>query len=173
MHKANIMKFSDGLFLNEAQKISKKYKKIQFDDKIVDNMCMQLVVKPELYDILVLPNLYGDIISDLTAGLVGGLGVVPSGNIGKKYAVFETAHGSAPKYAGQNKVNPSAMILSGIMMLRHIGEREKADKLEKAWSEVIKEGKRVTYDLSKGSPVGTKEFADEVIRKIKGSRWAV
>jgi len=165
VHKANIMKYTDGLFLDVARNVAKNYK-IEFEDKIVDNMCMQLVQKPELYDVLVLPNLYGDIVSDLCAGLVGGLGVVPSGNIGKKYAVFEATHGSAPKYKGKNKVNPAAMILSGVMMLRHLGEMEKADGLERALARVIREGKKVTYDLARQKPVGTKEMANEVIRKI-------
>lgn len=167
VHKANIMKYTDGLFLDVARKMSKKYKKIEFNDRIVDNMCMQLIQKPQSYDVLVLPNLYGDIISDLVAGLVGGLGVVPSANIGSKYAVFEAVHGSAPKYAGKNKVNPSAMILSGVMMLRHLGEEKKADKLEKSVSAVIKEGRKVTYDLARKKPVGTKQMADEVINSLK------
>jgi len=153
VHKANIMKYTDGLFLDVARKVAKNYD-IEFEDKLVDNMCMQLVQKPQLYDVLVLPNLYGDIVSDLCAGLVGGLGVVPSGNIGTKYA-------------GKNKVNPSAMILSGVMLLRHIGEDKKAEKLEGAVAEVIKEGKKVTYDLARDKAVGTKEMTDEVISKIK------
>lgn len=164
VHKANIMKYSDGLFLDVARKVAKKYS-IEFEDRIVDNMCMQLVQKPELYDVLVLPNLYGDIVSDLCAGLVGGLGLAPSGNIGDKYALFEAVHGSAPKYAGLNKANPSAVILAGVMMLKHIGEMKKALKLENALATVMKEGRKVTYDLSSKS-VGTKEMADEIIRKI-------
>ena len=166
VHKANIMKFTDGLFLEVAKKVAKNYKKIEFQDIIVDNMCMQLVQKPQLYDILLLPNLYGDIISDLCAGLVGGLGVVPSANIGNKYAVFEAVHGSAPKYKGKNKVNPTAMILSGVMMLRYLGEIKKADKLESALAKVIKESRKVTYDLAKRNPVGTKEMTDEIINKL-------
>ena len=126
------MKFSDGLFLSVAQEVAKEYPDIQFEDRIVDNMCMQLVQKPEMYDVLVLPNLYGDIISDLSAGLIGGLGVAPGANIGSQYAVFEPVHGSAPKYAGQNKVNPMAMMFSGIMMLRHLGEKDAAVRLEKS-----------------------------------------
>lgn len=165
VHKANIMKFTDGLFLDVARKVAKNYK-INFDDRIVDNVCMQLVQKPELYDVLVLPNLYGDIVSDLCAGLVGGLGVVPGANIGNKYAVFEAIHGSAPKYKGKNKINPTAMILSGVMMLRHLKEMEKADRLEKAVASVIKENKKVTYDLARKNPVGTKEMADEIIKKV-------
>jgi isocitrate dehydrogenase (NAD+) len=165
VHKANIMKFTDGLFLDVARKISKNYK-IEFEDRIVDNMCMQLVQKPELYDILVLPNLYGDIVSDLCAGLVGGLGVVPGANIGEKYSVFEAVHGSAPKYAGKNKVNPSAMILAGVMMLKHIGKEKEAKLLDDALAKVIKQGKKVTYDMSKKS-VGTKEMTDEVIRMMQ------
>ena len=131
VHKANIMKYSDGLFLQVARQVASNYPDIEFEDRIVDNMCMQLVQKPELYDVLVLPNLYGDILSDLGAGLVGGLGVAPGANIGTDYAVFEPTHGSAPKYKNQNKVNPMAMILSGMMMLQYIGEKEKAQKLEK------------------------------------------
>src|SRR5438128_6458386 len=126
VHKANIMRFSDGLFLSTAHEVARECPEIQFEDRIVDNMCMQLVQKPEQYDVLVLPNLYGDIISDLSAGLIGGLGVAPGANIGNQYAVFEPVHGSAPKYAGQNKVNPMAMMFSGVMMLRHLGEREAA-----------------------------------------------
>ncbi|HVB62918.1 MAG TPA: isocitrate/isopropylmalate dehydrogenase family protein, partial [Ktedonobacteraceae bacterium] len=141
VHKANIMKCSDGLFLSTAHEVAKEYPDIQFEDRIVDNMCMQLVQKPEMYDVLVLPNLYGDIISDLSAGLIGGLGVAPGANIGSQYAVFEPVHGSAPKYAGQNKVNPMAMMFSGAMMLRHLCEREAAERLEKALSQVIAEGK--------------------------------
>jgi isocitrate dehydrogenase (NAD+) len=171
VHKANIMKFSDGLFLSVAQEVAKEYPDIQFEDRIVDNMCMQLVQKPELYDVLVLPNLYGDILSDLSAGLIGGLGVAPGANIGDKYAVFEPVHGSAPKYAGQNKVNPMAMMFSGVLMLRHIGEREAAKRLEDALAGVIAEGKYVTYDL-KPSPndptaVGTSQVADAVIARME------
>jgi len=166
VHKANILKLTDGLFLEVARKVAKKYPKIEFEDKIVDNMCMQLVQKPEIYDILVCPNLYGDIISDLCSGLVGGLGVAPSANIGKKYAVFEPVHGSAPKYAGKNKANPTAMILSGILMLRYMGKGKEADKLEKALRQVLKEGKSVTYDLASKKPVGTKQMADAIIKKL-------
>jgi len=166
VHKANIMKFTDGLFLEIASKVAKKYN-ILFEDRIVDNMCMQLVQKPELYDVLLLPNLYGDIVSDLCAGLVGGLGVVPSANIGKKHAVFEAVHGSAPKYAGKNKVNPSAMILSGVMLLRYMNEQKKAQQLEQAVAKVIAEGKKVTYDLARGKAVGTKEMADAVIKAMQ------
>ena len=165
--KSNIMKFSDGLFQHVSEKVAKKYPNIKFEHKLVDNMCMQLVQKPELYDILVLPNLYGDIISDLCAGLIGGLGVAPGANIGEKYAVFEAIHGSAPKYAGKDKVNPTAIILSGVMMLRHIGELKAANKLEKAVSEIIKERKHVTYDLNPKKPVGTKKMADAIIDKLK------
>lgn len=170
VHKANIMKFSDGLFLSVAQEVSKEYADIQFEDRIVDNMCMQLVQKPELYDILVLPNLYGDIISDLSAGLIGGLGVAPGANIGAQYAVFEPVHGSAPKYAGQNKVNPMAMMFSGVMLLRHLGEKEAAVRMERAISQVISEGKCVTYDLKPRpddpTAVGTSQVADAVIEKM-------
>ncbi len=171
VHKANIMKYSDGLFLSVAQEVSKEYPDIQFEDRIVDNMCMQLVQKPELYDVLVLPNLYGDIISDLSAGLIGGLGVAPGANIGSEYAVFEPVHGSAPKYAGQNKVNPMAMMFSGVLMLRHIGEVAAAERMEKAMSTVIAEGKNVTYDLKPRSDdptaVGTSQVAEAIIEKMK------
>lgn len=171
VHKANIMRFSDGLFLATAQEVSKEYPDIQFEDRIVDNMCMQLVQKPEMYDVLVLPNLYGDIISDLSAGLIGGLGVAPGANIGSEYAVFEPVHGSAPKYAGLNKVNPMAMMFSGVMMLRHLGEKEAANRMERAIAEVIAEGKNVTYDLKPRpddpTAVGTSQVADAVIEKLK------
>jgi isocitrate dehydrogenase (NAD+) len=173
-HKANIMKFSDGLFLTTAQKVAKNYPDIQFEDAIVDNLCMQLVTKPERYDIIVLPNLYGDIVSELCAGLVGGIGVVPSANIGNRSAVFEPAHGSAPKYAGRNKVNPMAMMLSATMMLRHIGEEKPAQRLESAIAQVISEGKTVTYDLKADpndpSVATTSAVADAVIKKLKEAR---
>jgi len=160
VHKANIMKYSDGLFLKVAREVAVNYPEIEFEDRIVDNMCMQLVQKPELYDVLVLPNLYGDIISDLSAGLIGGLGVAPGGNIGVDYAVFESTHGSAPKYKNQNKVNPIAMILSGMMMLKYLGEIEKAQCLEKAVSEVIRENRYVTYDMkpTPNDPTAAKTF---------------
>jgi isocitrate dehydrogenase (NAD+) len=172
VHKANIMKFSDGLFLQTAREVAEEYKDsgIEFEDRIVDNMCMQLVQKPELYDVLVLPNLYGDIVSDLGAGLVGGLGVAPGGNIGDEAAVFEPTHGSAPKYAGQNKVNPMAMMLSGMLMLQHIDEMDAAVRLERAIASVIEEGRSVTYDMkpTRDDPtaVGTSEVADAVIAKL-------
>src|SRR5436305_461711 len=170
VHKANIMRCSDGLFLATAQEVAKEYPDIQFEDRIVDNMCMQLVQKPEIYDVLVLPNLYGDIISDLSAGLIGGLGVAPGANIGSQYAVFEPVHGSAPKYAGQNKVNPMAMMFSGVLMRRHLCERDAANRLEKAIAQVIAEGKNVTYDLKPRpddpSAVGTSQVADAVIEKL-------
>lgn len=171
VHKANIMRFSDGLFLSTANEVAKEYPDIQFEDRIVDNMCMQLVQKPELYDVLVMPNLYGDIISDLSAGLIGGLGVAPGANIGSQYAVFEPVHGSAPKYAGLNKVNPMAMMFSGVMLLRHLGEREAARRLEKALAVVIAEGKNVTYDLKlrpdDPTAVGTSQVADAVIARMR------
>jgi len=171
VHKANIMKMTDGLYLETARRVAKEYPEIEFEDRIVDNMCMQLVQKPELYDVLVLPNLYGDIISDLCAGLVGGLGVAPGANIGEKGAVFEATHGSAPKYKGQNKVNPAALILSGVLMLRHLGEEQAATKLETAVAQVIREGKDVTYDLKpyRDDPtaVGTREMADAIIAAMK------
>ena len=167
VHKANIMKFTDGLFLDTARKVAEKYKSIEFEDRIVDNMCMQLVQKPELYDVLVLPNLYGDIISDLCAGLAGGLGVAPGANIGDNYAMFEPVHGSAPKYKRLNKVNPTATILAGVLMLRHIGKNKEADILEKATAKVISEGKYVTYDINPTKNVGTKEMADAIIKEIE------
>ncbi|MCM8800740.1 MAG: isocitrate/isopropylmalate dehydrogenase family protein [Candidatus Omnitrophica bacterium] len=170
--KANIMKFTDGLFLESARKVAKEYtNRIIFEEALVDNIAMQLVQKPKNFDVLVLPNLYGDIISDLCAGLVGGLGVAPGANLGDKIAIFEAVHGSAPKYKGLNKVNPTAMILSGVMMLKHIKEEKAAQKLENAVKEVLKEAKFVTYDL-KSSPndptaVGTQEMAEAIIKKIK------
>ncbi|GAW91603.1 isocitrate dehydrogenase (NAD(+)) [Calderihabitans maritimus] len=165
VHKANILKLSDGLFLECARKVAQEYPEIEFEDRIVDNMCMQLVQKPELYDVLVMPNLYGDILSDLCAGLVGGLGVAPGANIGDEAAVFEPVHGSAPKYAGQNKVNPLAIILSGVMMLEHLGEFEAAARVRQAVNEVLEEKKFVTYDL--GGSAGTSEMADAIIRKMQ------
>ncbi len=171
VHKANIMKYSDGLYLHVAQQVAKEFPEIEFEDRIVDNMCMQLTQKPELYDVLVLPNLYGDIISDLGAGLIGGLGIAPGANIGPNGAVFEATHGSAPKYKGLNKVNPTALILSGVLMLKHLGEEEASQRLEKAVADTIAEGKYVTYDLKadRNDPtaVGTKEMADEICRKVK------
>ncbi len=170
--KSNIMKFSDGLFMKVAERISKDYPDIEYEHRLVDNMCMQLVQKPELYDVMVMPNLYGDILSDLCAGLVGGLGVAPGANIGDEYALFEPTHGSAPKYKGQNKVNPSAMILSGVLMLRYLGEEEAADKLETAFTKVISEGKDVTYDMKpdRNDPtaVGTSQMADAIIAAMNG-----
>ncbi len=171
VHKANIMKYSDGLFLEVARDVASRYPDIEFEDKIVDNMCMQLVQKPELYDVLVLPNLYGDIISDLAAGLIGGLGLAPGANIGDEYAVFEPTHGSAPKYKGLNKINPLAIILSAVMMLRHLNEFDAAMKIEKAISEIIQEGKFVTYDMKSPNdstpPVGTQEMAEALAKRIK------
>jgi len=171
VHKANIMKFSDGLWLDVSREAAKRYPDIEFEDRIVDNMCMQLIQKPELYDVIVLPNLYGDIISDVCAGLVGGLGVAPGANIGDKTAIFEATHGSAPKYKGMNKVNPTALILSGVMMLRHLGKMQEADKLENAVAAVITEGKNVTYDMKEdrndSTAVGTSQMADAIIEKIK------
>lgn len=170
VHKANIMKFSDGLFLEVSREVAKDYPDIEFEDKIIDNMCMQLVQKPELYDMLVMPNLYGDVVSDLCAGLVGGLGLAPGANIGAEYAVFEATHGSAPKYKGLNKVNPLAMILSGVMMLRHLGETDAAEKLDSAVASIIKEGKDVTYDMKPTpddpSAATTSGMADAIIAKI-------
>jgi isocitrate dehydrogenase (NAD+) len=173
VHKANIMKFSDGLFLETAREVAQRYTDIEFEDRIVDNMCMQLVQKPERYDVIVLPNLYGDIVSDLTAGLIGGLGLAPGANIGEECAVFEPTHGSAPKYKGLNKVNPFAMILSGIMMLRHLGETVIAQRLESAVASVISEGTYVTYDM-KPTPedptaATTPMVADAIINKLTSS----
>ena len=165
VHKANIMKLSDGLFLESCRTIAADYAgRIEFEDRIVDNMCMQLVQKPELYDVMVLPNLYGDIVSDLCAGLVGGLGVAPGANIGTEASVFEPVHGSAPKYAGLDKANPAALILSGVLMLRHLGEQAAAERVETALREVIAEGKHVTYDL--GGDAGTSAFADAIIARL-------
>ena len=170
-HKANIMKFSDGLFLRVAQEVAKGYPDIEFEDRIIDNLCNQLVSRPEEYDVVVLPNLYGDIVSDLGAGMIGGLGMAPGGNIGDEYAVFEATHGSAPKYKGMNKVNPMALMLSGMMMLRHLREHDAAHRMESAIAEVIKEGKSVTYDMkpSRDDPtaVGTTDVAEAIIQKMK------
>jgi len=170
VHKANIMKFSDGLFLNIAREVAREYNDIEFEDRIVDNLCMQLVRKPQQFDLLVLPNLYGDLISDLCAGLVGGLGLAPGANLGDRIAVFEATHGSAPKYKGQNKVNPMSMMLSGVMMLKHLGEVKAAERLEKAIAGVIAEGKSVTYDMKPDSTavVGTSQVADAVIERMRG-----
>jgi isocitrate dehydrogenase (NAD+) len=172
VHKANIMKFTDGLFKEVAEAVAKDYPDIQYEERLVDNMCMQLVQKPELYDVLVLPNLYGDILSDLCAGLVGGLGVAPGANIGKGgCAVFEATHGSAPKYKGQNKVNPTALILSGVLMLRYLKETAAAAALERAVAAVIAQGKSVTYDLKADrddpTAVGTSQMADAIIAKLQ------
>ena len=183
--KANIMKFTDGLFLDTAREVAKEYQgRVEFEERLVDALCMQLVQRPQPFDVLLLPNLYGDIISDLCAGLIGGLGVAPGANIGPDAAVFEPVHGSAPKYAGQNKANPVAEILSAVLMLRHLGEKEAADRVETAVREVIREGRSVTYDLkprrddlaaASGSgttalglapAVGTKEMADAIIEKL-------
>jgi isocitrate dehydrogenase (NAD+) len=174
VHKANIMKHTDGLFLKIAREMAEEeYPDIEFEDRIVDNLCNQLVSRPEEYDVVVLPNLYGDIVSDLGAGLVGGLGVAPGANIGDEYAVFEAVHGSAPKYKGQNKVNPMALMLSGVMLLRHIEETDAAERLEGAIAEVIREGESVTYDMKPTrddpSAVGTSDVADAVIAKMDGA----
>jgi len=172
VHKANIMKYTDGLYLATARKVAEEFADVEFEDRIVDNMCMQLVQKPELYDVVVLPNLYGDILSDLAAGLVGGLGVAPGANVGPDGAVFEATHGSAPKYKGLNKVNPTALILSGMLMLRHLNETDAADRLEKAVAAVIAEGRDVTYDMKphRDDPtaVGTREMANAICRKLTG-----
>ena len=165
VHKANILKTTGGLFLRVAREVAQDYPEVEFEDRIVDNMALQLVKNPEIFDVIVTTNLFGDILSDLCAGLVGGLGLAPSANIGEEIAVFEPVHGSAPKYAGKNKVNPSAMILSSVLMLRHLGEREAADKVENALREVIKEGEKVTYDL--GGEAGTSEMAEAIARIIE------
>ena len=169
-HKANIMKFSDGLFLEVAREVAGRHPEIEFEDRIIDNLCNQLVSRPEEYDVIVLPNLYGDIVSDIGAGMIGGLGMAPGGNIGAKAAVFEATHGSAPKYKGLNRVNPTALMLSGVMMLRHLGEIAAAERLERALAAVIRKGERVTYDMkpTRDDPtaVGTSEFADAVIDEL-------
>ena len=169
--KANILKFSDGLFLSVAREVARGYQGIEFDERLVDNMTMQLVKNPQQFDVIVAPNLYGDILSDLCAGLVGGLGVAPGANVGDDVAVFEPTHGSAPKYAGQNRANPMAMMLSGVMLLRHLGEKKAADGLERAIAGVIAEGKSVTYDIMPEGAiaVGTSQVADAVIEKMAAS----
>ncbi len=169
VHKANILKESHGLFRDVFYEVAKNYPDIEADDYMVDNMAYQLVVKPQNYDVLVCPNLVGDILSDLTAGLVGSLGLIPSGNIGDEYAMFEPIHGSAPKYAGQNKVNPTAQILAGVMMLQHLGEMEAASAIEKAVFNVIEKGEKVTYDIARVygvEPVGTSEMGDAIIEEL-------
>ena len=169
-HKANIMKFSDGLFLAVARRVAEDYPDIEFEDRIIDNLCNQLVSRPEEYDVIVLPNLYGDIVSDLGAGMIGGLGMAPGGNIGTEAAMFEATHGSAPKYKGMNRVNPTALMLSGVLMLRHLDEHVAGDRMERAIAEVIRRGEKVTYDLkpSRDDPtaVGTSQFADAVIEEM-------
>jgi isocitrate dehydrogenase (NAD+) len=167
--KANIMKFTDGLFLEVAREVAAKHTTIEFQEVLVDNMCMQLVQKPEEYDVLVMPNLYGDVLSDLCAGLVGGLGVAPGANLGEHAALFEPVHGSAPKYTGQNRVNPTATMFSGVLMLRHLGEKAAADRMEGAIASVIGEGKDVTYDLKpdRTGGVGTSQMADAVIQHME------
>jgi isocitrate dehydrogenase (NAD+) len=174
VHKANIMKFTDGLFLQVAEEIAKEHPDVQFNDRIVDNMSMQLVQNPREYDVIVMPNLYGDILSDLCAGLVGGLGLAPGANLGDEIALFEATHGSAPKYAGLNKINPMAMMLSGVMMLNHLGETYAANMLEGAIAETIREGKAVTYDMKadRNDPtsVGTSEVADAIVTRLERAR---
>ena len=173
VHKANIMKYTDGLFLAVGREVAERNPDIEFEDRIVDNQCMQLVLRPWEYDVLCCPNLYGDIISDLGAGMIGGLGLAPGANIGTNGAVFEATHGSAPKYAGQNKVNPMAVMLSGVLMLRHLKETAAAEAMEAAISEVIAEGRSVTYDMKvdRNDPtaVGTSEVADAIIEKLKAA----
>ncbi|MFG0317658.1 MAG: isocitrate/isopropylmalate family dehydrogenase, partial [Planctomycetota bacterium JB042] len=174
VHKANIMKFSDGLFLDVAHDVAKEYKDIEFSHRIVDNMCMQLVQYPWQYDVLVLPNLYGDIISDLAAGMIGGLGLAPGANVGKDVAVFEATHGSAPDIAGMDRANPVGLILSAVLMLRHLGEREAATWLEGAVANVLHDGTHVTADL-KDDPhdptaVGTTEMGAAIIERVHAHR---
>ncbi len=170
-HKANIMKFTDGLFLEIARQVAERHPEIEFEDRIIDNLCNQLVSRPEEYDVIVLPNLYGDIVSDLGAGMIGGLGLAPGANIGEGCAIFEATHGSAPKYKGLNKANPTALMLSGVLMLRYLGESAAADRLERAIAEVIRKGEKVTYDLKprRDDPtaVGTSEYADAVIEEMQ------
>jgi isocitrate dehydrogenase (NAD+) len=168
VHKANIMKLTDGLFLESCRSVAEAYPAIEFEDRIVDNLCMQLVQKPQAYDVLVLPNLYGDIVSDLAAGLVGGLGVAPGANIGTAAAVFEPVHGSVPKYAGLDRADPTAMILSGVLMLRHLGEGSAADRVEGAVRAVIAEGRTVTSDL--GGSAGTQAMADAIAEAVVSGR---
>jgi isocitrate dehydrogenase (NAD+) len=174
VHKANIMKYTDGLWLEVAREVASENTDVEFEDRIVDNMCMQLVQKPELYDVLVLPNLYGDVVSDLAAGLVGGLGMAPGANIGADAAVFEPVHGSAPKYAGQNKANPMAMMLSGVMMLQHLDEHDAAERLDAAIAQIIREGASVTYDMKEDrddpTAVGTSEVADAICELLATAR---
>jgi isocitrate dehydrogenase (NAD+) len=174
VHKANIMKFTDGLFLQVAEEIAKEHPDVQFNDRIVDNMSMQLVQNPREYDVIVMPNLYGDILSDLAAGLVGGLGLAPGANLGDEIALFEATHGSAPKYAGTNKINPMAMMLSGVMMLHHLGEAYAANMLEGAIAETIREGRSVTYDMKADrndpSAVGTSQVADAIVARLETAR---
>jgi len=169
-HKANIMKHTDGLFLSVAREVAERHPDVEFEDRIIDNLCNQLVSRPEEYDVIVLPNLYGDIVSDLGAGMIGGLGLAPGGNIGTEAAMFEATHGSAPKYKGQNRVNPTALMLSGVLMLRHLEEGEAAERLEAAIAAVIAKGEKVTYDLKprRDDPtaVGTSQFADAVIEEM-------
>jgi isocitrate dehydrogenase (NAD+) len=173
VHKANIMKHTDGLWLHVAEDVAKEYSDIEFEERIVDAMCMHLVQRPEEYDVLVLPNLYGDILSDLAAGLVGGLGMAPGGNIGTQAAVFEPVHGSAPKYAGKNKANPLAMMLSGVMMLQHLDEHDAAQRMEDAIARLVREGKSVTYDMKadRNDPtaVGTSHVADALCEMLQGA----
>lgn len=163
--KANICKFSDGLFLDAVRTVAKQYPQIAYDEVLVDNLCMQLVINPEVYDVLVLPNLYGDIVSDLAAGLTGGLGVAPGANIGTHAAVFEAVHGSSPALAGQNKANPTALLLSACLMLRHLGEAACAERVESALLSVLREGKTLTFDL--GGTATTDDFAQAIIRQLK------
>jgi isocitrate dehydrogenase (NAD+) len=177
VHKANIMKYTDGLWLRVAQEVAQEFPDLEFEDRIVDNMCMQLVQKPELYDVMVMPNLYGDILSDLCAGLVGGLGLAPGANMGDEIAVFEATHGSAPRYAGKNVANPMAMMFSGVLMLRHLGENEAAERLERGLAAVIARGESVTYDMKaqRDDPtaVGTSQVADAVIAEMEQPRASV
>jgi isocitrate dehydrogenase (NAD+) len=171
VHKANVMKHTDGLFLAVGREVAERNRDIECEDRIVDNMCMQLVLRPQEYDVLCCPNLYGDIVSDLGAGMIGGLGLAPGANIGTDGAVFEPTHGSAPRYAGQNRVNPMALMLSGVLMLRHLKETTAADVMEKAIADVIREGKAVTYDLKERrddpTAVGTSQVGDALVEKLR------
>ena len=166
-HKANILKFTQGLFLKTAREIAALYPDIEFDEKIVDAACMHMVMKPEQFDVVVTTNMFGDILSDLTAGLVGGLGLIPGSNIGADAALFEAVHGSAPDIAGKNIANPTAVMMAGVMMLNHLGEHDAAQRMQHAIEGVIAEGKYVTPDLNPNSPYGTREMADAIIAALK------
>ncbi len=167
VHKANILKYTGGLFLEVSRKVAEDYADLVTEDKIIDNMAMQMVINPHQFDVIVTTNLFGDILSDLASGLVGGLGMAPGANVGYNAAIFEAVHGSAPDIAGKNIANPAAIILAGVMMLRHLGEEGAADRIETAVQEVIKEGKSVTKDLNPTAPVGTKEMGEAIVARLK------